>query len=88
MKEQMTDEDMAKSKMVISDRIISIYVDKYFGERLSDITDKYSIKCHSAIYHYQNIVENEAIFNKELRNKIEIKKNEYRTKIRNNRERG
>jgi|GEM_PF-6005526 len=77
---------MPKSKLDITDRIVSIYVEKYFGEKLCIIQQRHKIKCHSAIYHYCNLVEECSLFNKSLREKIEIKKNEYKTTIRTHRE--
>ncbi|CAA7196828.1 hypothetical protein CHRY9293_02895 [Chryseobacterium potabilaquae] len=78
---------MPKKQIDITDKIIGIYVEKYYGEKLCDIQGRYHVKCHSAIYFYCSVVEDRLRFNKELREKIEIKKNEYKSKIRINRER-
>lgn len=70
---------MPKKKIEITDVIISIYVEKYFGEKLRSIQNRYNIKCHSAIYFYCSIVDERSVFNKNIREKIKIKKDEYKS---------
>ena len=77
---------MPKCKLQITDRILSIYTEKYFGEKLRIIQQRYNVKCHSAIYFYCSIVEERSVFSKSLREKIKNRKNEYRSKIGTNRE--
>lgn len=74
---------MAKKKIDIDDRIISIYVDKFYGERLLDIQQRHQIKSHSLIYYYCAMVENYIMLNKSIRNTIEVKKKEYKSRCNN-----
>jgi len=73
---------MAKNKIDITDEVISIYVEKYYGEKLKVIQQRYNVKCHSAIYFYCSIVEERSMFNKSLREKVNQKKDQYRLKYR------
>ncbi len=58
-----------------------IYVEKYYGKKLSTITASYDIKNHSLIYHYVNAVEQEMGENIELEKEITQKKYEYKHNI-------
>lgn len=68
-------------KTFITDKMKSIYVAKYYGEKLSDIVKRYNIKCHSLIYYYVEAVESEMYKNVSLEQEIKQKKDEYKRNL-------
>ncbi len=70
-------------KIFITERMKDIYVEKFYGKKLSEIQSKYKIKNHSLIYHYVETIENEMQFCQKLKSEIQKKRNDYKRSINN-----